>query len=332
MTLEFHNPPAAILAIGTKKGVELGGSKTIVSIDASHDLYSEGNVYTEMSWAEFYHEEGISDQIDTFTSKQYDSIREDPEALIETIVKDIRKIMKEKKLFYGIIDFEVDAFLNQNTVIPGLKLEHELINKLMLAHKKTRDSDLFPQIIVDDKGRKKIKISFHGTKKRSLHYQGSRLEDIADRLRMAKGFATGIVCTSKDAANLYIMNDRIVFKEDVIPEFYIDKENIKVIEMGVKREILFPISWFRIDIGMRSFETLELWEKIKNNPELLETFEEYETYITLLVIKKYKNLVSTQDIGIRSEDDLYNMPLKEKKKALKDMAEAIRMLTKMYKE
>ncbi len=331
MNIKFFNPPAAILASGTKEGVELGGSKNIISIDSTHNFYTEGNIFTEMSWAEFYKEEGIEDQIDLFITKEDSSIREDPEALVEIIVKSLRKIMKDKKLFYGIIDFEVHAFMNQNTVIPGLKLAPELINKLLDAHKKYRDEDLFPKIM-QDKGKKIINISFQGVNKRNLHFLGSRLEDLADRLRLAKGFATGIVATSKKAANLFMMNDRIVFSEDEVPEFYIDQDCITVIEMGIQRKVLFPISWFRIDIGIRSFETLELWETIKENPELQKVLEDYDNYVTSLVLKKYMNFATTQKIGEKSEDDFYNMTLAERKKALKDMRGAIKFLTKEYKK
>ena len=133
MSLEFYNPPLKIFSSSsTKKGVEIGGAKSIISIDSEHNFYNEGNIYTEMSWAAFYEEEGLEDSIDTFTTTEYDSIREDPEALVDTIVKTIYQIINNRKIFYGIADYEVDAFLDTNTtVIPGLKLDYEIINKLL---------------------------------------------------------------------------------------------------------------------------------------------------------------------------------------------------------
>ncbi|MFX1504288.1 MAG: hypothetical protein ACFFDH_25230, partial [Promethearchaeota archaeon] len=89
MPIEFINPPTAILASGTKLGVELGGSKSILSIDAFHNLYSEGIIFSELSWGAFYQEEGLEDQIDTFETKEFDSVREDPEALVKTIINSI---------------------------------------------------------------------------------------------------------------------------------------------------------------------------------------------------------------------------------------------------
>ena len=172
MPIEFYNAPSAILASGSKLGVELGGSKSILSIDRFHNLYSEGTIFSELSWGAFYQEEGLEDQIDTFETKEYDSVREDPEELVKIIVDSIYNIMNGQRLFYGIVDFEVDAFLNQNTIIPGLKLDYQIINKLLDAHKKTRDKELFPKILSDAKGTKKIKVEFQGAKKVNLHLTG----------------------------------------------------------------------------------------------------------------------------------------------------------------
>jgi hypothetical protein len=331
LPVEFYNPPSAILASGSKLGVELGGSKCILSMDAFHNLYSEGTIFSELSWGAFYQDiEGLDDQIDTFSVREYDSVREDPEGLVKTIVESIYNILNQKKLFYGLIDFEVDAFLNQNTIIPGLKLDYQIINKLLEAHKKTRDEQLFPKILSDAKGTKKIKLEFQGVQRVNLHLNGTKLEDYAEVLRMAKGFATGIVCTSRGAANLYIMSDNLVFKEGIIPELYIDEENLAIIEMGIERELLFPISWFRIDLGIKSLETLELWEKIKDNSKLSKALEYYERYMLGLVQRKFHVMAST--IGTDVGDDFDALSPAERRQALRDMGEAIRKLTDEYKK
>ena len=330
MPIEFYNPPSAILASGSRLGVELGGSKSILSIDQFHNLYSEGSVFSELSWGAFYQEEGLEDQIDTFETKEYDSVREDPKALVQKIVESIYNIMNGQKLFYGIVDFEVDAFLNQNTIIPGLKLDYQIINKLLDAHKRIRDKDLFPKILSDAKGSNKIKLEFQGTKRVNLHLNGTKLEDYADNLRMAKGFATGIVCTSRGAANLYIMSDNIIFKEEVIPELYIDEDNLAIIDLGMERQLLFPISWFRIDLGIKSLETLELWEEIKTDPKLEKALAYYDRYIGSLVYKKFQVMAST--IGTDMGNDFDILDPTERRQALRDMAEAIRKLTDEYKK
>ena len=335
MPIEFFDPPKSLLASGSKKGVEIGGSKSIISIDNRHNFYNEGNIYTEMSWAAFYEEKGLEDQIDTFTTTAYDSIREDPDQLTDEIIRIIYKIINRQKIFYGIADLEVDAFLNMNTtVIPGLNLDTSIINQLMAAHKRTREKNLFPEMIYDDKGIKKIKLEFHGAKVHNLHIQGSKIEDLINKLRLAKGFGVGVVFASSysKAANFYIISDNIVFSRDELPEFYIDTENIELIDYGIKRKMLFPISWFRIDIGIRSLETLELWDEIKDSPELEKALGHYERYINALVVKKFKPLAQSEKIGTDLGEEFGNLSKRERKKVLKDMEEAIEFLTKQYKE
>jgi len=332
LSLEFTNPPKGILASGTKEGVELGGTKTILSIDGKHNFFNEGNIFSEMSWAKFYKEAGLEDQIDTFQTTEFKSVRDDPEALIKTLVKSLSIIIKNDRIFYGIADFEVDAFLNQNCLIPGLKLDYEVINKLLMAHKKTRDLNLFPELIIDDKGEKKIKIEFQGSNDKKLKLLGASLEDFSDKLRMAKGFATGIVCTSQGAVNLYIMSENIIFKEDELSELFIDDDNIYIIELGIQRELLFPISWFRIDLGLKSLETLELWDQIKDNPDLIKALEYYDHYITNLVVKKYQMVASEEKIGTDLYKDFTKMTPQERRQTLADMKDAIKKLTQMYKD
>jgi len=143
-------------------------------------------------------------------------------------------------------------------------------------------------------------------------------------------FATGIVCTSRGAANLYIMSDNIIFQEDIVPELYVDDENLYIIELGIERELLFPISWFRIDLGIKSLETLELWDEIKNQPKLMKALEYYERYILGLVHKKFQVMAST--IGTNVDDEFEELSLAERRQALRDMAEVIRKLTDEYKK
>jgi len=286
--IELFNPPPVILATGSKEGVDLGGSKFLLSIDEEHTLYNEGNIVTEMSWGAFYDSEGLEDQIDTFTTKEYNSIRDDPKALIQTIIECLEKIMAKRRLFYAVCDLEVDAFLNQNTVIPGLKLDPDLINKLMDTHKKQRDKDLFPHLIKDEKGQNSIKISFQGENKKNLHFYGISFAELAKKLIVGKGFATGIVVTSDKSANFFMMNDSITF-QDIIPrEFYIDQDCITVIEAGIQREKLFPISWFRIDLGIFSLRTLELWDEIKDDKKLKKALNKYSKYILQISSNKKK--------------------------------------------
>ena len=60
--------------------------------------------------------------------------------------------------------------------------------------------------------------------------------------------------------------------------------------------------------------------------------ENYDNYISKLIIKKYKTVASGDQFGTNLEEDFYNMTPAEKRKALRDMADAIKILTKKYKE
>ncbi|MBY9006427.1 MAG: hypothetical protein KGD63_06685 [Candidatus Lokiarchaeota archaeon] len=287
MYLKFYNPPPALLASGSKEGVELGGTKSIISIDQHHNFYTESMIYTEMSWGVFYRDiEGLEDQIDTFTTKEYDSIREDPEALVNTIIDSLNNIMANNRIFYGIGDFEVDAFMNQNTVIPGLTLERDLINTLMGAHKRNRDEEQFPKLIISEKDSTYVSITLQGTNKYKIQVKGKNINNIANNLKEARGSSTGIVVSSNKSANFFMMNDTIIFQGGEIPELYIDQDCITVIESGIERDKLFPISWFRFDLGISSFETLELWDQIRNNKNLNEILRNYQKYISKLIEKK----------------------------------------------
>lgn len=332
MLLDFYNPPRALLASGSKEGLEIGGSKLIVSIDEDQNLYSEGTIYTEMSWAEFYKDEGLEDIIDSFTQKEYESISDDPEALVNTISDCISKIIKNDRLFYGILDFEVDAFLNENTIIPGLKIPPSVINKLMKAHRTTRDKILFPKILRASGNKPKIQIKFYGEKKDKLIFQGSDLEELANQLRAVSGFATGIVCTTQILANFYIMNDNIKFKEEEVRKLYLDKENIRSIEDGIENEILTPISWFRIDLGIDALETLNLWDKIKEMDKLQIAVAKYDHYLLEMIFKKYEKLASSSGLGFNIQNDFFQMTPQERKQVLKDLQSAIKILHEDVKE
>jgi len=83
---------------------------------------------------------------------------------------------------------------------------------------------------------------------------------------------------------------------------------------------------------LMSTEAEELWDKIKDHPELNKALSYYERYINALVYKKFKQSAQTEKIGRDLENDFYNLTTKERKKALKDMEDAIKILTEHYKE
>ena len=63
-----------------------------------------------------------------------------------------------------------------------------------------------------------------------------------------------------------------------------------------------------------------------------KALERYDKYIESLVYTKYRSMASPEKIGSNSEEDFYEMTKKQRKQALRDMAEAIRKLTDEYKK
>ena len=146
-----------------------------------------------------------------------------------------------------------------------------------------------------------------------------------------------IVCTSEKAVSLYIISENIVFDEESIQEHRIDDKNLKQIEKDFTKKkfftgkkVLFPISWFRADIGLRSFETLDLWNEIKDDPELQKAFNYYDRYISGYIYKKFKP-EEIKDLNLTREAFLALSP-RQRTKVMKDLIVAIRELTRLYKE
>ncbi len=69
-------------------------------MDDVSNLKFEQEIFTEISWGEFYREEGIEDQIKSFTTQEYSSIREDPEELTTNfeLYKSINRVIRKYKL------------------------------------------------------------------------------------------------------------------------------------------------------------------------------------------------------------------------------------------
>ena len=105
------------------------------------------------------------------------------------------------------------------------------------------------------------------------------------------------------------------------PEFYIDEDCIMVIEAGIQRNRLFPISWFRIDLGIRSLETLELWDEIKDNPDLQDVLDQYDEYLSELMVKTFEKPKEFKEL---SDEEFEKLDPAEKRKYLKERAKALK--------
>lgn len=341
--IEFNNPPPALFMKGSKTQTDVGGSRVFVSIDENHNFYNEGDIFNELSWAIF--DEEVDDQIEFIYPQKYESCREDPDALIKRITTTLYNIINQGRLYYGIIDFEVDAFMNMNPMSllkkdpdedDDIELGDDLLNILNETHKENREKDEFSSIVNKVKDLNKLDLYFEGSGAINLQYPGPNLEDYGEKLRLAKGYAIGVVCISEDGIIFYIISENVVFSEEEIQEHRIDHDNLKQIKKDItkkklfsRNKVLFPISWFRIDIGLRSFETLDLYGEINDNADLEKAFNYYDRYISGLIYKKYKPEEIT---GTLTMEKFLKLSPRQRTKIFRDLIGALRELKRMYYE
>ena len=163
MSMRFYNPPAALLATGTKEGVEIGGALSVLAMDENHNLRNVKTIFSELSWGEFWKEEEIDDQIETITVKHEDNATLwDSDELVKRLLDAVRIIKENKWIFFGIGDFESNFFQDE-MLIDGL--DYSYIERLMDTHKEARDAEKFPTLLnrnLSRRGSDYIALKFNG--------------------------------------------------------------------------------------------------------------------------------------------------------------------------
>ncbi|MCP4760408.1 MAG: hypothetical protein GY870_01420 [archaeon] len=274
MSFKLFNPPPALLSSGNKEGVEIGGALSIIAMDADHNLHIVENLISELSWGKFWKEEDISDQIETIEVKHEDNIALfDPQELIKRLVNGFAKIRVNKWILFGISSFESNSFESE-MCLEGL--DYSYIERLMAQHKMVRDQEQFPALM-DTRTNGYIHTKFNG---KSLKYFYFPPEDdlfmIFGKLKPLTGSATGIVCTSQGAANFYLLSENI---NTIKSGYRIDTETLEKAFSLMKKKIIFPLSWFKMDLGLASLKALDQWNEIKNSNVLKKALLGYFQYI-----------------------------------------------------
>lgn len=281
MSMRFYNPPPALLARGTKEGVEIGGALSVLAMDEDHNLRNVKTIFSELSWGQFWKEEEIADQIESITVKHEDNATLwDSNELLKRLL-DAFKIIKENKwIFFGIGDFESNSFQDE-MLIDGL--DYSYIERLMDTHKRVRDADKFPTLLdknLAQKGRDYISLKFNGSAYNFFHYdENTDLYTIFEKLKPITGNAAGIVCTSRGAANFYILTENM-HSISSSGDYRIDTKTLEDSFALMTKNIIFPISWFKINIGLSALKKLDQWEEIKKDKNLARTLYTYFTYVT----------------------------------------------------
>ncbi len=285
MSIRFYNPPHVLLAQGDREGADIGGALSIVAMDNKHQLHVVGNIFSELSRGRFFKEVGLEDVFSDFTVKHHDdeAVVNDQE-LITRLVNAFNTIRKNGWIFYGIAGFEANTFEDALFV----RLNPENVERLREAHRRIRTQRHFPVLIQDVTERSFIASMFHGNGYQYVHYPNDRdLYSIYEQTKNFIGWVAGIVCTAQEAANFYIISGNIhpLTQESEI------KMNLITFEeaMGfIESEVIYPVSWFRINIGRNSLGSLEHWKEIQEDEGLKFAIKAYLQYVNTILKEQHE--------------------------------------------
>jgi hypothetical protein len=123
------------------------------------------------------------------------------------------------------------------------------------------------------------------------------LMDIADEITkkdmFLKGILSGIVCVDKNSAHFFILSNNFKQLQESNPKYTIDQPTIDMMYQMIRSYELTPISWFRIRLGINSFDYMDLgrnlsgsWYELKNQGQLKMVFDEYYKYLHKILKSK----------------------------------------------
>jgi hypothetical protein len=275
--IRFFNPPLAITSKGSAEGVDIGGSISVIAMDKDRNFHTAENIFAELSWGSFSTNKEISDQIESITMKIEDtSSLFDDDELVKRLVNSLTLIQANEWILFGIGDFECNSFMD----VMNFDVDLKNVERLMEEQQRLRNQANFPTLF-DDTSIEKIYVEsqFFGKVYKYFHYNNDEnLYSIFNRLNRITGHATGIVCTSQGAANFYIINENIHPIKGT-EKYRKDPETLEHAFTLMESDRIFPISWFRIDLGITALKTLEQWESIRETPILKKSIQDYMKYV-----------------------------------------------------
>ncbi len=311
----LYNSPPALLAKGTKLYVELAGSKSFLAIDEEKDIINVRNIFDELSLGEFWREKKISSQIEKLTVKHEDAdALYDSNILVERIISTLDSIISKGLIFLGIASFEGNAF--ETNVFDEMDLSWGDQETLMNLYRERRLKESFPDV---RKGlvniNEYVECNWFGTASKYFTLPGKRtLNEMAAILYPYSGNVSGIVAVAQGAANFIILTDSFLKSNSIdTGEIRIDKDNLNQMFHLIKKGILAaPISWFKIDLGLKSLEVLAGWDEIKDLEPIKKAKERYLEYHKKLIRQKKKTIENildedlgrTIDISCMTEEDI----------------------------
>ncbi|QEE15481.1 hypothetical protein DSAG12_01307 [Promethearchaeum syntrophicum] len=297
----YHSPPA-LLPKGTRKYVELAGSKSFLAIDEEKDFINVRNIFDELSLGEYWRDTKISSQIEKLTIKHEDAeALYDSNILVERIISTLDDIMSKGLIFLGIASFEGNAF--ETSVFDEMDLAWEDQETLMNLYNKSRMQEVFPDVrkgLVDSN--EYVECNWFGTASKYFTLPGKKnLNEIAAMLYPYSGNVSGIVAVAQGAANFIILTDSFLKSNSTdTGEIRIDIDNLNQMFHLVEKGVLAtPISWFKIDFGLKSLEVLTGWDEIKDLEQIKKVQDRYLEYHKNLIKQKKKTIenILDEDLG-----------------------------------
>ncbi len=297
----YHAPPA-LLPLANRQYVELAGSKSFLAIDEEKDFINVRNIFDELSLGEFWREKKISSQIEKLTVKHEDAeALYDTNILVERIISTLDDIISKGLIFLGIASFEGNAF--ETSVFNEMDLSWGDQETLMNLYKERRLEESFPDVrkgLVNSN--EYVECNWFGTASKYFTLPGKKnLNEIAAMLYPYSGNVSGIVAVAQGAANFIILTDSFLKSNTSnTGEVRIDKDNLNQMFHLVEKGVLAtPISWFKIDFGLKSLEVLTGWDEIKDLEPIKKAQERYLEYHKNLIKQKKKTIedILDEDLG-----------------------------------
>jgi hypothetical protein len=323
--VKLYYPPQALLPQSTPEFVELAGAKCILAIDQDRQLIVVSDLWGELSWGEFWKEARISDQIEKLTIKVDDSEAiYNPDVMRERIIAAFKKIMQQNLIFFGVASFEGNAF--ERAVFDEVQLNDEDNDTLVSLHKYRRLRNAFPNV----KQGSWVEVNFFGEASTYFSLPNRKgMRDIASMIYSYEGNASGIACTAQGAVNFVILTENIT-KLRSVKKTQVDRKNLDQMFHLVKQNILNPISWFRIDLGLKSMEILENWDEIKDDPQMKEIINQYYEYTKKIISEEqeisYEKILA-EDLG--QAIDYKKMTEDDRLRDLENLIEVMNQLNEM---
>ncbi len=335
--MRLYDPPVALLPKGNRYTVELAGAKSFLAMDEEKELIKISDIFSELSQGEFWRgkeNKRIADQIEKINIKHEDSeALYDSKVLAQRIISTLNKIRKRGLIFFGIASFEGNAF--ETNVFDEMELDIEDQNRLMNLYKVSRVNDAFPNLHrITGAGNNFVEINFFGE---ASHYftipEKKHMTDLAAIIYPYEGYASGIVAVAQGAANFILLTDNI-FKCDETEQIHIDKNNLNQMFSLLKKGVLAaPISWFKIDLGMNGLKSLDGWDEIKDQPDLVEAIDNYLKYVRSLIVKReIKTLEKILDEDLGNPIDISKLSEDEVEEDLDKIMGALNSLNEMAEE